>query len=98
MQINDIYEELKANSLCRSGHDFSSSYLGKHPSYLSMLNSRNENPSIEAWAMLSYTLQSRAQVLANSDSEFIQDAALRLSELQRAVAANVMQECAARSR
>jgi hypothetical protein len=48
--------------------------------------------------MLSYTLQSRAQVFASSDNEFVQAAAARLQELQQAVAANVMMECAARNR
>jgi hypothetical protein len=98
MQINDVYEELKANKLCRSGRDFSSNYLGKHKSYLSMINARDERPSIEAWAMLNYTLQSRAQVFASSDNEFVLAAAARLQALQQAVAANVMMECAARNR
>jgi hypothetical protein len=98
MQIDEIYEALKRQNLCRSGHDFSRNYLGKHHSYLSVIKARGEQPSIEAWAMLSYTLQTRAQVFASSDNEFVQAAAARLQNLQQAVAANVMLECAARNR
>jgi hypothetical protein len=98
MKIDEIYEALKRQKLCRSGHDFSRSYLGKHHSYYSVLKARGEKPSIEAWAMLSYVLHSRAQIFARSDSEFIRASATHLRELQQAVAANVMLECAARNR
>ncbi|OEZ55670.1 DUF6626 family protein [Duganella sp. HH105] len=98
MKIDEIYEALKGHNLCRSRHDFSRNYLGKHQSYMSVIKARGEPPSIEAWAMLSYALQSRAQVFAGSDNEFIQAAATRLQELQQAAAANVMKECAARNR
>ena len=98
MQIDEIYEALKRQNLCQSGHDFSRNYLGKHHSYLSVIKARGDTPSIEAWAMLSYVLKSRAQSFASSDNEFIQGAAARLSELQRAAAENVMLKCAARNR
>ena len=97
MQINDIYEELKERKLCRSGHDFSKNYLGKHSSYLSVLKVRGDNPSIEVWTMLSYALQIRAQILAESKNDIVQLTAQRLSALQQEVAANIMQECTARS-
>lgn len=97
MQINDIYEELKERKLCNSGHDFSKNYLGKHCSYLSVLKARGDNPSIEVWAMLSYALQIRAQILAESKNNIVQLTAQRLSALRQEVTANIMQECAARS-
>ncbi len=98
MNIDEIYKALKRQNLCRSGHDFSRNYLGKHHSYLSVIKARGESPSIEAWAMLSYTLQTRVQVFASSDNEFIQAAAIHLQKLQQSAAANVMLECAARNR
>jgi prolyl-tRNA editing enzyme YbaK/EbsC (Cys-tRNA(Pro) deacylase) len=62
-----------------------------------MLNARSEKPSIEAWVMLNYALQSRAQVFAGSENESVRIAAQRLAALQQAVAANITQECAARN-
>lgn len=97
MEINDIYEELKERKLCKSGHDFSRSYLGKHPSYLSVLKARGDNPSIEVWTMLSYTLHVKAQILAKSKNNIVLSTAQRLSALQIEVAENIMRECAMRS-
>ena len=98
MRINDIYEKLKENNLCRSGHDFSRDYLGKHHSYLSMLKARDQRASIEAWLMLSYSLQSRAQVLAASENPFILEAATHLTKLQKVVATTIIDYCVAKNR
>ena len=97
MKINDIYMELKGRKLCRSGHEFSRSYLGKHSSYLSVLKARGDDPSIETWAMLSYALERRAQWLAASDNEFARDATAYLQKLQRDVADTVRGECASKN-
>ena len=94
MQIEEIYAALKNRKLCRSAHDFSRNYLGKHHSYFSVIKVRGEQPSIEAWATLSYALQSRAQVLSRSDRDFVQAAAAQLSVLQHVAAENVMRACA----
>lgn len=94
MQITDIFEELRDKSLCKSGHDFSQNYLGKHHSYLSVIKSRKQSPSLEAWAMLSYNLGSKAQIFSGSENVFLQQAAAQLNRLKQAAEDNIMRECA----
>lgn len=97
MRIEDVYETLKEYYLCKSGHDFSRDYLGKHCSYLSVLRARKRQPSIAAWVMLNFTLQKRVQEFAIYDNEFFQAITFRLQELQHAVEINILQQCAARN-
>lgn len=97
MLIQEIYDVLKQERLCKSGYAFSRDYMRKGRSYYSVLKARDGKPSIEAWTMLNYALQVRAQMLASSENDMVQVAAQRLSALQQAVAANITEECAARN-
>lgn len=93
MQIQDIYEELKENNMCKSAYAFSRNYLNKDPSYMSVLKARGKEPSIEALAVLSVVLQQRSLFLSQSDSESMRLAGKKLATLHSRVADSVVKAC-----
>lgn len=93
MQIQEIYEELKEGHLCKSGYAFSRDYMSKDRSYYSVLKARGQEPSIEAWVMLNYALQQRGQLLRDSKSRVVLEAAERLNTLQAKVSLFICHKC-----
>jgi hypothetical protein len=60
MLLEKVYDELRQLHLCSSAYKFSVNYLGKSPSYFSVLKARNEEPSIEALVTLEAALNRKA--------------------------------------
>lgn len=65
MLLEDVYAKLKKQHLCSSAYQFSVDYLGKSPSYYSVLKARNEEPSIEAVVTLEFALKQKAALFGD---------------------------------
>lgn len=98
MQIQQIYEELKEWQLCKSGYAFSRDYLKKDRSYYSVLKAREKEPSMEAWVMLDYSLQQRAQVFGDSKIQQVREAGTKLNRLHTEVWSHILKKCASNFR
>lgn len=85
MLLEEIYTALRRQHLCTSAYDFSVNYLGKSPSYFSVLKARNDKPSIEAIVTLEMALHRRANLYGSSHPFLIQTRE-KLIELENEVA------------
>jgi|GEM_PF-4240410 len=66
MIIEDVFEQLKNDNVCRTAHEFSEDFLGRSPSYYSMLKARRREPSTETLITLEHALRSTATIFASN--------------------------------
>ena len=83
MDINDTYNHLKTLNLTKSQRHFSMVFLSKNPSYLSMLNATERQPSTNTLIHLSQHLSA---IAADADHPQAQ----HLSSLSREVLAEAL--------
>ena len=57
MDIQNIYDELVALSICVSAYQFSQDFLGMHKSYYGMLKANSKKPSTESLVNLNSSIQ-----------------------------------------
>jgi len=93
MKIQEIYEELKQEQLCKTGYDFSRDYFNKDRSYYSVLKAKDMEPSIEALVMLNFALQRRERIFGVSEFEQVREKASKLNALQAEVSEHIVRKC-----
>lgn len=64
--IEDVFEELKANGLVRSGNQFSREWLGMEESYMRGLRTKQRQPSAKVLARCARRLKETGDALRNS--------------------------------
>lgn len=96
MKIEDVYNELYEQNVCKSGYEFSRDYLGKNENYFSVCKARKKEPSVEALVTLSLALQHRSQSLSRSDNAQIRKTGTKLAEMHGAVSDAVISACKAK--
>lgn len=96
LDIEHVYNELKAMNLCQSAYDFSVNYLGKSQSYYSVLKARNERPSLEALVTLDYMLRKQIEWFGDDGDQEVKQKAGLLMALHTEVSNHIDQQCEAR--
>lgn len=65
MLLEEVYAQLKRQHLCSSAYEFSVTYLGKSPSYYSVLKTRGAEPSTEVIVNLETALRKTAGMFSD---------------------------------
>ena len=84
--IEDIFDQLQKNQLCRSGYDFSRRFLGKSQSYFSVLRATAKEPGIGTWIKLEDILKEKAEIYCYGEYPSLIEKKQALDELSKQVA------------
>ena len=68
MELEQIYEQLVEQGLCKSGLQFSTEYLGRYKSYYSVIKATKAKPSINVLVNLDFSLQRRLDNIKSVNS------------------------------
>jgi hypothetical protein len=85
--IEKVFEQLRNDNVCRTAHEFSEDFLGRSPSYYSMLKARRREPSTEALLTLELSLRSAARIFESNRYPYFVRTHKHLLELVECVTA-----------
>ena len=85
MLIESIYQKLHDQNICGSGYDFSVRFLGKSPSYYSVIKTRNQNPTTDVLFTLEFSLERKAKEYSSNRYPFFIRTRNRLLQLKKEV-------------
>lgn len=93
MKITDVYQQLKACHLCKSGYQFSREYLGRTDSYYGVLKLKNTEPSVQVLLTLYYSLHKRIDALSGGNNPVLLHARLHLKMMAVEVERELQAKC-----
>ncbi len=93
MELHDVFLQLKKQSLCRSGRDFSEFYLGQSRNYYSVIRAKNLEVSTKALMNLYFKLKSQADQINDDRFPVLLKHQQLLREMSGYVLADVKQRC-----
>ena len=65
--IDLVFEQLRNDHVCGSAYQFSKEFLGKSPSYYSVLKARKKQPTTNVLFTLEFTLRNKAEFYSNNN-------------------------------
>jgi len=83
--IDAVFEQLKNDSVCESAYQFSREFLGRSPSYYSVLKSRKKQATIDVLFTLEFALENKAKAYNNNNYPFFIRTRNHLLQMKEAV-------------
>lgn len=85
--IDEVFEQLRNDSVCTSAYQFSREFLGRSPSYYSVLKARKKQATTDVLFTLEYALENKAKSYASNRYPFFIRTRNHLLEMKEAVRA-----------
>ena len=83
--IDEVFEQLKNDSVCESAYQFSREFLGKSPSYYSVLKARKKQATTDVLFTLEFALEKKAKEYSSNRYPFFIRTRNHLIQLQKEV-------------
>ena len=83
--IDAVYEQLRNDSVCESAYQFSREFLGRSPSYYSVLKARKKQATTDVLFTLEYALENKAKAYSSNNYPFFIRTRNHLLQMKQAV-------------
>lgn len=83
--INAVFEQLKNDNVCESAYQFSKEFLGRSPSYYSVLKSRKKQATTDVLFTLEYALENKAKAYSSNKYPYFIRTRNHLLQMKEAV-------------